>query len=145
MHDDVLNIEEAFGDLKDPHSRTPAHDLTQMLVIALCAILSGADSWIGIELWGNAKLDWLRRHIPLEHGIPSHDTFGRVFAALNPKQFEACFIRWMSGLCPTLAGQVVAIDGKTVRGSRQPTTWSADSQISPKSLDKSRLYLLTGP
>ncbi|HYS62338.1 MAG TPA: ISAs1 family transposase [Paraburkholderia sp.] len=145
MHDDVLNIEEAFGDLKDPRSRTPAHDLTQMLVIALCAILSGADSWIGIELWGNAKLDWLRRHIPLEHGIPSHDTFGRVFAALNPKQFEACFIRWMSGLCPTLAGQVVAIDGKTVRGSRQPTTWSADSQISPKSLDKSRLYLLTGP
>jgi predicted transposase YbfD/YdcC len=116
---ELLSIEEAFGDLKDPRSRTPAHDLTEMLVVALCAILSGADSWIGIELWGQAKLEWLRRHIPLLQGIPSHDTFGRVFAALNPKQFEACFIRWMSGLCPTLAGQVIAIDGKTVRGSHQ--------------------------
>ncbi|MFL9998921.1 transposase family protein [Paraburkholderia sediminicola] len=58
-----------------------------MLVVTLCAILPGADSWIGIELWGNAKLDWLRRHIPAELGIASHDTFGRVFAALDPKQF----------------------------------------------------------
>lgn len=119
MGDDILSIEEAFGDLKDPRSRTPTHDLTEMLMVALCAILSGADSWMGIELWGQAKLEWLRRHIPLQQGIPSHDTFGRVFAALNPKQFETCFIRWMSGLCPALAGQVVAIDGKTVRGSHQ--------------------------
>jgi predicted transposase YbfD/YdcC len=88
-----------------------------MLMVALCAILSGADSWIGIELWGQTKLDGLRRYIPLEQGIPSHDTFRRVFAALNPKQFEACFIRWMGHLCPALTGQVVAIDGKTVRGS----------------------------
>jgi hypothetical protein len=117
MHEDVLSIEEAFGDLKDPRSRTPAHDLMEMLMVALCAILSGADSWIGIELWGQTKLDGLRRYIPLEQGIPSHDTFRRVFAALNPKQFEACFIRWMGHLCPALTGQVVAIDGKTVRGS----------------------------
>ncbi|MFL9998159.1 ISAs1 family transposase [Paraburkholderia sediminicola] len=61
----------------------------------------------------------MRGHIPLEHGIPFHDTFGRVFAGLNLKQFEECFIRWMGGLCPALAGQVVAIGGKTVRGSRQ--------------------------
>jgi predicted transposase YbfD/YdcC len=119
MHEDVLSIEEAFGDLKDPRSRTPAHDLTEMLMVALCAILSAADSWIGIELWGQAKLDWLRRYIPLEQGIASHDTFGRVFAALNPKQFEACFMRWMGHLCPALTAQVVAIDGKTVRGSHQ--------------------------
>lgn len=72
---------------------------------------------MGIQTWGEAKLDWLRRYIPLEQGIASHDTFGRVFAALNPKQFEACFIRWISGLCPALTDQVVAIDGKTVRGS----------------------------
>jgi predicted transposase YbfD/YdcC len=117
MHEDVLSIEEAFGDLKDPRSRTPAHDLTEMLMVAWCAILSGADSWIGIELWGQTTLDGRRRYIPLEQGIPSHDTFGRVFAALNPKQFEACFIRWMGHLCPALTGNVVAIDGKTVRGS----------------------------
>ncbi len=93
MHDDVLSIEEAFGDLKDPRSRTPAHDLTGMLMVALCAILCGADSWMAIQAWGEAKLEWLRCYIPLELGIPSHDTFGRVFATLNPKQFEACFIR----------------------------------------------------
>jgi hypothetical protein len=54
-----------------------------MLVIALCAILSSADSWAAIQIWGEEKLDWLRSHVPLPHGIPSHDTFGRVFAALN--------------------------------------------------------------
>jgi hypothetical protein len=115
----ILSIEEAFGDLRDPRSRTPAYDLTEMLMSALCAVLCGADSWVAIQLWGEEKVDWLRWHIPLVPCIPSHDSFGRVFAALNPKQFEACFIRWMSGLCPALAGQVVAVDGKTVRGSRQ--------------------------
>jgi predicted transposase YbfD/YdcC len=113
----ILSIGQAFGDLRDPRSRAPAHDLTDMLVVALCAILSGAHSWLGIQLWGETKLDWLRRYVPLPHGIPSHDTFGRVFAALNPVQFERCFIRWVSSLCPSLAAQVVAIDGKTVRGS----------------------------
>lgn len=98
---------------------TPAHDLTEMLVVALCAILCGADNWFAISVWGEAKLDWLRRYVPLKQGIPSHDTFGRVFAALDPRQFEACFIRWVSRLCPALADQVAAIDGKTVRGSRQ--------------------------
>ncbi|CAE6866802.1 hypothetical protein R75461_08327 [Paraburkholderia nemoris] len=73
-------------------------------MVALCAVLCGADGWVSIQLWGEEKLDWLRQHMPLAQGIPSHDTFGRVFAALNPKQFEACFIRWMSGLCPALAG-----------------------------------------
>ncbi|WP_321899964.1 ISAs1 family transposase [Paraburkholderia heleia] len=71
------------------------------------------------QVWGEEKLDWLRRHFALEQGIPSHDTFGRVFAALDPIQFEACFVRWMSRLFPSLADQVVAIDGKTVRGSHR--------------------------
>jgi len=115
----ILSVGQAFGDLRDPRSRKPAHGLTDMLVVALCAILSGADSWLGIQLWGETKLDWLRRAMPLPHGIPSHDTFGRVFAALNPAQFERCFIRWASSLCPALAGQVVAIDGQTVRGSHR--------------------------
>ncbi|VVE54730.1 ISAs1 family transposase [Pandoraea sputorum] len=119
MHSEVLSIEEAFGDLSDPRSRTPVHGLTEVLLVALCAILSGANNWAGIELWGRAKLNWLRRHVPLKNGIPSHDAFGRVFAALDPEQFEACFVRWMSGLCPALAGQVVAIDGKTIRRSHQ--------------------------
>ncbi|VVE85953.1 ISAs1 family transposase [Pandoraea sputorum] len=119
MRSEVLSIEDAFGDLSDPRSRTPVHALTEMLLVALCAMLAGSDSWSGIELWGQAKLDWLRRHVPLKNGIPSHDTFGRVFAALDPEQFEVCVVRWMRGLCPALAGQVVAIDGQTVRGSPQ--------------------------
>ena len=91
-----------------------------MLVVVLCAILADADSGSGIELWAQAKLEWLRRHLPLKNGIPSHDTFGQVFAALDPKQFEACFVRWMSHPCSALEGHVVAIDGKTARRSRQP-------------------------
>ena len=93
MPHDVLSIEEAFGDLLDSRSRTPAHDLTEMLVVALCAILSGADNWVAIQTWGEAKLDWLRRYLRLANGIASHDTFERVFAALDVQQFEACFIR----------------------------------------------------
>lgn len=112
-----LSLQDALGDLKDPRVRIPEHDLTEMLVVALAAILSGADSWVGIALWGQGQLEWLRRYLPLRNGIASHDTFGRVFAALDARQFEACFVRWVSGICPAVAGQVVAIDGKTVRRS----------------------------
>ena len=72
--------------------RRSVHDLSEMLMVALCAILCGADNWVAIQVWGEEKLGWLRRHTPLPSGIPSHDTFGRVFAALDSKQFEACFV-----------------------------------------------------
>jgi hypothetical protein len=85
--EDVLSIEDAFGDLKDPRSRTSMHDLPEILVVALCAILCGAESWVAIQTWGEEKLGWLRAYVPLSHGIPSHDTFGRVFAALDPDRF----------------------------------------------------------
>ena len=117
LQQDVLSIEKAFGGLTDPCSRPSPHDLREILLVSLCAILSGADSWIAIQIGGKSKLDWLRRYIPLERGIPSHDTFGRIFAALDPLEFETCFVRWMRGLCPVLADEVVAIDGKTMRGS----------------------------
>ncbi|WP_150811627.1 transposase family protein, partial [Pandoraea sputorum] len=90
MNSEVLSIEDAFGNLSDPRSRTPVHGLTQRLLVALCAMLAGADSWAGIELWGQAKLDWLRGHVRLKNGIASHDPFGRVFAALDLEPFEAC-------------------------------------------------------
>ena len=88
---DVLSIEEAFGGLTDPRGRPSPHDLREILFVSLCAILSGADSWVAIQIWGESKLDWLRRYGPLERGIPSHDTFGRIFAALDPLEFETCW------------------------------------------------------
>lgn len=114
-----LSVEDAFGDLKDPRSRSPEHLLSELLVVAIAAILSGADSWVGIATWGEAKIEWLRQYLKLANGVPSHDTFGRVFAMLDAKQFEACFVRWVGGLCQGLEGKVVAIDGKTVRRSHR--------------------------
>ena len=73
-----LSVEDAFGDLKDPRSRSPEHALIELLVVAIAAILSGADSWVGIATWGEAKIDWLRQYLKLANGVPSHDTFGRV-------------------------------------------------------------------
>ena len=114
-----LSVEDAFGDLKDPRSRSPEHPLIELLVVAIAAILSGADSWVGIATWGEAKIEWLRQYLRLANGVPSHDTFGRVFAMLDAKHFEACFVRWVGGLCQGLEGKVVAIDGKTVRRSHR--------------------------
>ncbi|WP_230944603.1 transposase family protein [Burkholderia cepacia] len=85
---DVLGIEEAFGRLTDLRSRPSPHDVREILFASLCAILSGADSRGAIQVWGESKLDWLRRYVPLERGIPSHDTLGRIFAALDPLEFE---------------------------------------------------------
>jgi predicted transposase YbfD/YdcC len=114
-----LSVEDAFGDLKDPRSRSPEYALSELLVVAIAAILSGADSWVGIATWGEAKIEWLRQYLTLANGVPSHDTFGRVFAMLDAKHFEACFVRWVGGLCRGLEGKVVAIDGKTVRRSHR--------------------------
>lgn len=114
-----LSVEDAFGDLTDPRSRSPEHALVEMLVVAIAAILSGADSWVGIATWGEAKIDWLRQYLKLANGVPSHDTFGRVFSMLDAKCFEGCFMRWVGGLCQGLEGKVVAIDGKTVRRSHR--------------------------
>ena len=111
---------ECFAELPDPRvvGRT-WHRLLDILFLTLCAVIGGMDDWEAIEEWGNARLNWLRKFVPLENGIPSHDTLGRVFAALDSVKFEACFVRWMSTLCPSLKGEIVAIDGKTARGSRE--------------------------
>lgn len=116
---EALSVEDAFGDLKDPRSRSPEHKLSELLVVAIAAILSGADSWVGIATWGEAKIDWLRQYLSLPNGVASHDTFGRVFAMLEAERFESCFVRWVGGLCQGLEGKVVAIDGKTVRRSHR--------------------------
>jgi hypothetical protein len=108
---------QAFEGLEDPRTRNCPHRLDELLLVALCAITSGADSWMSVVDWGRMKLDWLRRFLPFDNGIASHDTFTRVFSLLDAQRFEACFIRWMRQLCPALQGDLVSIDGKSVRGS----------------------------
>jgi predicted transposase YbfD/YdcC len=109
---------EHFEDLQDPRSRQSPHDLKELLLTTICAVLSGADSWAAVALWGRAKLHWLRRFLPYENGAASHDTFGRVFALLDAAVFEECFIAWMRSVCGAFEGLQVALDGKTVRRSK---------------------------
>ena len=112
-----LGFLKAFEELEDPRTRTCPHRLDELLLVALCAITSGADGWVSVEDWGSLKLEWLRRFLPFAHGIASHDTFSRAFSLLDAQRFEACFIGWMQELCPALKGQHIPIDGKSVRGS----------------------------
>ena len=112
-----LSLLEAFEELQDPRGRECAHKLEELLLVAICAVISGAESWASVAEWGDLKLDWLRQHLPFCNGVASHDTFGRVFRLLSAHQFEACFMRWMRDLCPDLDGHHLAIDGKCVRGS----------------------------
>lgn len=107
-----------FEDLTDPRmTRTKRHGLLDILVLAVCATLGNANGWADIERFGNAKLDFFRTFLDLPNGIPSHDTFGRVFARLDPAALMACLQQWLTALGAAVAGDVVAIDGKTLRGS----------------------------
>jgi len=119
MEDQVIpTIEQHFGDLTDPRiDRTKLHKLLDILVIAICAVIAGADNWEDVEEFGNARVEWFRTFLELPNGIPSHDTFTRLFARLDPEQFQACFLRWMAAVSKTIGGQVIAVDGKVLRRS----------------------------
>ena len=114
-----MPLTQVFVSISDPRSaRQVRHDLSELLTVAVCAVLCSADEFSEIEAWAKERSDWLRGFLVLEHGIPSHDTFGRVFAALDPREFEAAFRRWVGQLIPALdSDTVVAIDGKTSRRS----------------------------
>ena len=114
-------ILDHFTDLDDPRvERTRRHKLVDILAIAICATICGADSWVHIELFGKSKLAWFQSFLELPHGIPSHDTFGDVFARLDPVQLQNCFVSWTQAIAELLPGEVVRrrrIDGKTARRS----------------------------
>ena len=108
-----------FAELKDPRvERTREHLLEEILLISIAAILSGANGWNEIENYGKAKRAWLSSFLRLPGGIPSHDTFNRVFAALAPEELEKRFVAWVGSIARLTSGEVVAIDGKTLRGTR---------------------------
>lgn len=116
-----LEIPRAFSSLADPRRCNARHAFIDVLTIALCAVVCGADGWVAVVAYAKAKEPWLKTFLTLESGIPSHDTFGRVFAKLNPDAFEECFRTWIKTLVDlsagALSGKAVAIDGKSIRRS----------------------------
>ncbi len=109
---------EPFATLTDPRrDHLKEHRLVDIVTIALCGVICGADGWAGIETFGREKEGWLRTFLALPGGIPSHDTFGRVFARLDPEEFRRCSLTWVRAVVGEPEPQVVAIDGKTVRRS----------------------------
>jgi predicted transposase YbfD/YdcC len=106
-----------FDDLPDPRGRNKIHRLGDLIVIAVMAVICGADGWAEVELFGQTKQQWLATFLELPDGIPSHDTFGRVFALLDPEAFERCFLAWMGALVELAGGRLIAIDGKAIRRS----------------------------
>jgi hypothetical protein len=106
-----------FRDLQDPRASNAWHRLEDLLAIAILAVLCGAESWAAVEAWGRGNLEWLSTFLELPHGVPSHDTFDRVFARLDPLAFEACFTTWTGALVGNGQGLFVAVDGKTLRHS----------------------------
>jgi predicted transposase YbfD/YdcC len=109
-----------FAELRDPRvERNREHLLEEILLIAIAAVLSGAESWNDMAEYGKSKREWLETFLTLPFGIPSHDTFNRVFTALDPEEMEKGFVDWVSSIAKLTAGEVVAIDGKTLCGTRE--------------------------
>jgi predicted transposase YbfD/YdcC len=113
-----MTLQEAFAGVED-HRRGPAkrHDLKEMIIMAICAVLCGADSWVDVADWCEGEEDWLKSFLVLKNGTPSHDTFGEVFRVLDATVFERCFRQWIASIVGVAQG-VVAFDGKTLRGSK---------------------------
>jgi len=129
---------ECFEDLPDPRmDRSKKHKLVDILVIGLCSQLVGGSGFSDMETFGRIREDWLRTFLELPGGIPSHDTFNRCFAAIDPYQFLDCFVQWVQGICPSLKGETVAIDGKALRralneGESIPyivSAWASDNGL----------------
>ena len=127
-----------FSEVSDPRQENVRHNLHEVLIIALCTLLCGGEDCSDMEVFGRAKRPFLRQFLRLKHGIPSHDTFSRVFRQLDPKPFQACFVRFMERFAQGLDG-VIAVDGKTLRGSfdracGQPSlhmvhAWAVDQRL----------------
>jgi len=120
------SIVEHFRTLEDPRmERTKKHHLLDILVIAVCTLLTGGEGFQDMELFGKSKHAWLQTFLALPHGIPSHDTFGRVFAHLNPQRFQACFLSWTQAVAQLTQGALISLDGKTVKASFDRATASS--------------------
>ena len=135
----VLDLASHFSSLKDPRiERTREHKLLDIIIIAICGTICGADGWVAIEQFGKAKEAWLKTILELPNGIPSHDTFGRVFRHLDPVEFERCFFEWVQSISGKVKG-VIALDGKKLRHSydkasgkkalHMVSAWAAENRL----------------
>ena len=133
-------IEEHFGALKDPRSPYRIeHKLIDIVIITICATICGANDWEAIAEYGQTKQDWLKTWLELPNGIPSPDTFSRVFARINPGQLQKCFVGWMEAVAQVTTGELLNIDGKTLRGAKESgnakslihmvSVWSASQHL----------------
>jgi predicted transposase YbfD/YdcC len=132
------NIAACFSKVTDPRiERSKRHKLLDIILVAICGVICGADSWVDIEMYGNAKKEWLKTFLELPNGIPSHDTFGRVFAAIDPEEFERSFREWVQTIHELTQGQVIALDGKQLRGTQEGgksaiymvSAWASENQL----------------
>jgi predicted transposase YbfD/YdcC len=112
-----VRIADHFAELTDPRRREVIYPLINVVVIAICAVICGADDFVAIARFGTTKRDWLAQFLDLKTGIPSHDRFNAIFAAIKPAEFEKCLLSWITALHEVTGGQVIAIDGKTLRRS----------------------------
>jgi predicted transposase YbfD/YdcC len=115
----IGRITEHFGRVSDPRiGNATRHKLIDLIVIAICAVICGADGWSDVALFGKSKFKWFKTFLELPHGIPSHDTFGRVFGLINPDEFRRSFLEWVKAIQKLTQGEVIAIDGKQLHGSK---------------------------
>jgi hypothetical protein len=121
MERETNRLSEHFGGMTDPRGGQNIWHPVENIIIAICGAICGADNWVDIEMFGNAKREWFETFLDLAHGIPSHDTFGRVFRQINPEEFQGYFHAWTSELRVRLGGEVLSVDGKTERGSKDGT------------------------
>lgn len=136
------SIVECFADLEDPRiDRSKLHKLIDILVMAICAVICGADTWVDVVEFGQAKEGWLRKFLELPNGIPSHDTFGDLFSRLDTKQFQDRFLRWIQAVSQITRGQVIALDGKTLRRSHDKTVGKGAIQMVSAWASANRLVL----
>lgn len=124
----TAGILRAFADMPDPRAHNVTHRLHDMIVIAACAVICGADGWVEVEEFGESKLSFFKTFLDLPGGVPSHDTFGRVFARLDPDAFERRFVAWVSALAGASGGKLIAIDGKAIRRSFEHA-WDASGMV----------------
>src|SRR5438034_3784679 len=135
----ILSLEESFQSIQDPRiDRTKLHKLIDIIIIAICAVICGAEGWEEIEEFGKEKQEWLEGILELANGIPSHDTISRVFSKINSQEFERCFLEWVRSVTESVSG-VVAIDGKTLRRSHDGangkkalhlvSAWAAENRL----------------